>query len=382
MDKNEEPNLRMRIGEGRISGALSIVFGSISFGGVLCFLFPDLLTTPEFRAQYDVEVLRRVLAACMFVSYAFALRSLIANASMRAGLVGAGLTTLALVLGGAGVEAGEVAGSPFYVSLDYLLLSLIAMALVFVPLELFFPERAQQTKFHPEWKTDLAYFVVAHLFVQGVAVLSQEPVWTLFAGVGLDGVRAVVAGLPYPAQVLLAVFTADLFQYWIHRLFHRLPYLWRFHAVHHSTRAMDWLAGSRLHLVDVVGTRMMVYLPLYVLGFAPEVLYTYVSIVAMHAVMNHTNTRLKYGPLEFLIVSPRIHHWHHSTEKRAHDKNFAVHFPWIDRLFGTYHAPAGEWPEEVGLDDATFPVGFIQQFLYPFLRDPEVGQPKGEVSTR
>ena len=248
-------NPRMRIGEGRISGALAIVFGSISFGGVLCFLFPEFLTTPEFRAQYDVEALRRVLAACMFVAFGFALRSLMANQSKQAGLIGGGLTLLALALGGAGVETGEVAGPPVYLSLDYLLLSLIA-------------------------------------------------------------------------------------------------------------------------------TRMMVYLPLYVLGFDQGVLVSYVAIVATHAVMNHTNTRLPYGPLEHLIVSPRIHHWHHSTEERAHNKNYAVHFPWIDKLFGTYYAPRGEWPEAVGLDDAAFPVGYVRQLLYPFRHDPLTEAPKGEVSTR
>jgi len=111
----------MRIGEGRISGALSIVFGSISLGGVLCFLYPDLLTTPEFRAGYDIPILRRVLAACMFAAYGFAVRSLIANATKRAGLVGAGLATLALALGGAGVEGGTVEGSSVFISLDWLL---------------------------------------------------------------------------------------------------------------------------------------------------------------------------------------------------------------------------------------------------------------------
>ncbi len=382
MSINMEPNRRMRIGQGRISGALAIVFGSISFGGVLCFLFPEFLTTPEFRAQYDVEALRRVLAACMFVAFGFALRSLMANQSKQAGLIGGGLTALALAFGGAGVETGEVAGSPIYLSLDYLLLSLIAMALVFVPLELFFPKHTEQTKFHPEWKTDLAYFVIAHLFVQGVAVLSQEPVWALFGGAGFEELRGMVSSLPYVAQVFLAVLIADLFQYGTHRLFHSVPYLWRFHAVHHSTRSMDWLAGSRLHVIDVIATRMMVYLPLYVLGFDQGVLVSYVAIVATHAVMNHTNTRLPYGPLEHLIVSPRIHHWHHSTEERAHNKNYAVHFPWIDKLFGTYYAPRGEWPETVGLDDAAFPVGYVRQLLYPFRHDPLTEVPEGEVSTR
>ena len=377
-----ESGRRMQIGEGRISGAFSIVFGAISLGGVLCFLFPNLLTTPEFRAQYDIAVLRHILSACLFTAFGFTLRSLIANPSKRAALVGGSLAILALALGGAGVEGGELNGSSVYISLDWLLLDLIAMALVFVPLEFFFPKRLDQSKFHPEWRTDLAYFVMGHLFVQAVAISTQEPVKLLFAGANLEGLRTLIAGLPYLVQVLIAVLIADIFQYAIHRACHKIPYLWRFHSVHHSTRSMDWLAGSRQHFVDVVGTRMVVYLPLYVMGFAPEVLYTYVAIVATHAVMNHTNTRLRYGFLEKFIVSPRIHHWHHSADKRAYGKNYAVHFPWIDRLFGTCYAPSDEWPAQLGLDDALFPKGFARQHIDPFLRNPEVGQPRGEISTR
>ena len=375
---------RMKIGEGRISGALSIVFGSIAVGGVLCFHFPELLTTPKFRAEYDVAALRNVLAGCILVAFAFALRSLIANQAKRAGLVGGGLAALSLVLGGAGVEVESVGESGFYLSLDWLLLDLIAMALVFVPLELFFPKRTQQTKFHPEWRTDLAYFVMAHLFVQGIAAMSERPVRLFFTGLAadLDALRAAVGSLPFLVQVFLALLSADLCQYALHRLFHTVPYLWRFHAVHHSTRALDWLAGSRQHLVDVVGTRVFVYLPLFVLGFSPAVFYAYVAVVAIHAVLNHTNTRLRYGWLEWFIVSPRIHHWHHANDPAAYDKNFCVHFPWIDRLFGTFHAPGDSWPERTGLDDAAFPTGFLAQQVDPFLRDPLASRPEGPVSTR
>ena len=372
----------MRIGEGRISGALSIFFGAISLGGVLCFLMPDLLTTPEFRAGYDIGVMRRILAACLFGAFGFGLRSLIANSNKRAALIGAMLGVVALGLGGAGVEGGEVNGSALYISLDWLLLDLIAMALVFVPLELFLPKRLEQTKFHAEWRTDLAYFVMGHLLVQAVAISSQAPVRALFAGTDLEGVRGFVGGMPYLVQVLMAVLAADLFQYGIHRAFHKVPYLWRFHSVHHSTRTMDWLAGSRMHFVDIFFTRMLVFLPLFALGFEGAVLYTYVGIVAIQAVMNHTNTRLPFGLLERLLVSPRIHHWHHATTKAAYDKNFATHFPWIDRLFGTYHAPGSEWPKAVGLHGVSFPKGFVRQHLYPFTHDPESALPQDKTSTR
>lgn len=382
MESTPTPKPRMRFGEGRISGAFAIAFGSMSLGGALCFLYPEYLTTPEFRGHYDVEVLRGVLGACIAVGIASAVRSLTVNPSKVAGLIGGGLTLAALALGGTGIDPGEVGDARVYLSLDYLVLSLLAMALVFVPLELFYPKHTQQTKFHPEWKTDLIYFIVAHLLVQWLAMLSQEPVRAAFGGASLAGLHASIGGLPFLLQVLLAVLVADLFQYAIHRLFHRVPYLWRFHSVHHSTRTMDWLAGSRLHLIDVIATRMMVYLPLYLLGFDQRVLLAYVAIVATQAVLNHTNTRLPFRWLEPFLVSPRIHHWHHSDQREAYDKNFAVHFPWIDRLFGTYHAPGDQWPEAVGLEGVAFPKGYLSQLVYPFRRDPGTESPLGEASSR
>jgi lathosterol oxidase len=71
-----------------------------------------------------------------------------------------------------------------------------------------------------------------------------------------------VSALPFWIQVPLAMLVADLFQYAVHRTFHANRFLWRFHAVHHSIRTMDWLAGSRLHLVDVLVTRAFSYVPL------------------------------------------------------------------------------------------------------------------------
>ena len=76
-----------------------------------------------------------------------------------------------------------------------------------------------------------------------------------------------VRTLPFLVQCLACAVLADLVQYTVHRLFHQVRRLWPFHAVHHSSRNMDWLAGSRLHLVDVLVTRGLSFVPLFVLGF-------------------------------------------------------------------------------------------------------------------
>jgi len=179
-------------------------------------------------------------------------------------------------------------------------------------------------------------------------------------------VSRLVASQPVWLQVLELMLLADLVQYWVHRAFHRLPWLWRFHAIHHSIREMDWLAGSRLHLGDVVVTRALVVVPAFVLGFAEPALYAWLVIIALHGVLNHVNLRFRLRFVEQLLVTPRFHHWHHAVSPP--DRNFAVHFPWLDRLFGTHHLPEARWPEELGIQGHPVPSGFAGQFIYPLRR--------------
>lgn len=357
---------RLVLGEGTISGALSIFLGSLSVGGVLCFLFPAQLSTPEFREMYSVDVLRALLRVCLWGCFGAALMSWLRCPSKRPALVGAGLGLLALAMGGAGVELQTIDDGGWHLSLDWLLLDLLVLAALFVPLELFWPQHREQTKFHEEWPTDLVYFAIGHLFLTWMAIVVQGPAQLMFASWKLDGLQEGVQGLPLLAQFLLAVVVADLFQYAIHRAFHRIPLLWRFHAIHHSIHQVDWLAGSRLHIVDIVLTRAFSYLPIYALGFSPAAFYAYVSFVAMQAVLAHANTRLPFGFLKHWVVTPQYHHWHHAKAREHHDKNFAIHLPLLDRLFGTHHLPSGEWPEEMGIEDRGLPKGFLGQLAYPF----------------
>jgi len=216
------------------------------------------------------------------------------------------------------------------------------------------------------WTADLAYFFVNHVGVQLLTFLALWPAMTVAQALGMDEVSRRVAAQPVWLQVLELMLLADLVQYWVHRAFHRLPWLWRFHAIHHSIRELDWLAGSRLHLVDVVVTRALVVLPAFVLGFAEPALYAWLVIIALHGVFNHVNLRFRWRPLERLLVTPRFHHWHHAVSPA--DVNFAVHFPWLDRLFGTHHLPDGRWPAELGIPGHPVPPGFGSQLLYPLRR--------------
>ena len=140
---------------------------------------------------------------------------------------------------------------------------------------------------------------------------------------------------------------------------------------------MDWLAGSRLHLVDAVVTRALSYIPIFALGFSEAAMIAYAVVVTIQATFIHANVSWELKPLRWLLVTPRFHHWHHSDEQEALDKNFAVHIPIWDWLFRTYYMPANRWPESYGLiEKSDVPNGFLQQVFSPLVTSGRQSDPE------
>ena len=103
------------------------------------------------------------------------------------------------------------------------------------------------------------------------------------------------------------------------------------------------------------------------LGFSKEVIDAYIVIVGFQAVFNHANVSVRLGPLRYVIVTPNFHHWHHSQDDEAIDRNYAAHFAFLDYLFGTAvqvgSRLAGRATACVG---DYVPNGFLKQLAFPF----------------
>jgi lathosterol oxidase len=355
-----------RFGSGWISGVLAVMFAALAYGGVLCLLFPSLLTTPDARGHYPLGLVRFLIYAFLVSGFVLGTLSVLLRRQKTLGITALALATAATLLGGAGAPVGDVSDAGGYLGLDWFLLNLLVLALVFVPLERLFARRPEQPVFRPGWQTDLAHFAVSHLLVQVTVLLTLAPAALFFAWAAHPGLQQVVHSQPLVLQFVEVVVVADLAEYLVHRAFHRVSWLWRFHEIHHSARTLDWLASSRLHLLDIVVTRGLSFIPLYVLGFAAPAVYAYLVFVSFHAVLIHANLRWRFRALEWLVVTPRFHHWHHADTPEAVDKNFAIHFPWIDRLFGTAYFPPGRWPDAYGTAGPPVPDGWFRQLLAPF----------------
>ena len=346
-----------------ISGSL----GLLSLAGVLCFHFPELLTSRDFRAVYSEQFARHLLLLGLVAAFVLGTIAILRNRDRRIALVGVVSAGLAVLLGGATVRFDPIHSTPFSLGLDWFVIALFFSALVFVPIERMMAVRPM-SPLRPEWRTDLAYFFLSHVLVQFVLIAVTASTSTIAGLAKFPTVKAGIQALPLWVQFLLAVLAADLAQALLHRAYHRIPFLWRFHAVHHSSRNMDWLAGSRMHIVEILLTRSAVLLPLVVLGFAPQAVNAYVILVGIQAVVAHANLRLNFGWLEYVLVTPRYHHWHHARDAAYVDANYAIHLPLVDLLMGTFRRPSSrKWPEEYGVNQLeSVPRGFWPQTWMPF----------------
>nr|WP_281500710.1 sterol desaturase family protein [Kordiimonas marina] len=185
------------------------------------------------------------------------------------------------------------------------------------------------------------------------------------AGHGLKGLAAdEIASLPTWAVLILAVAVSDLIAYWVHRVMH-ISWLWPVHAAHHSDRAANWLTLIRFHPLNrfiAVGLSALVFVPL---GFPVWSVVASNWIRHFYGYFIHANVGWRFGPLRYVLVSPHLHRWHHSSDAVAFDRNFASVFALYDVIFGTFYSPKHE-AGALGVSDPAYPGTWWGQTLYPF----------------
>lgn len=358
----------LKFGRGLIATIVALALGFLCLLGVLAFHFPEYLTTPELRRQYSVDLLRQAMFVALLIAGGLSLANFVLGVKRNLNLLAFALVIAAVALGGSRVPVGDFPDHTPYIGLDWFILDLLGSTLVFVAIEKLFPLYRNQAVFRREWQTDLKHFAVNHFLVGVILLTVNFVIHHGFAWAVSHDFQLAVQRIGFVPQLLLCILVADLAQYWTHRAYHEIPFLWRFHAVHHSAKTMDWLAGSRQHVLEIVFTRVCVLAPLFVLGFSEAVINAYILIVGFQAVLNHANVHLPWGPLKYLIVTPDFHHWHHASDDEAIDRNYAAHYSFLDSLFGTaVKVPARKpLPEKYGVVGDYMPDGWIAQQTFPF----------------
>ena len=250
---------------------------------------------------------------------------------------------------------------------------LVLLSVIFVPIERLFALYRQRI-FRKAIRTDLAYYFISGL-IPGFLLGAPLALVAWLAHHAIPGALVSAVGtLPLWLRIVAALVVSDIGGYWGHRWTHEIPFLWRFHAIHHSAEQLDFLANTRAHPVDIVFTRLCGLIPLYVLGLAGPLVgsaslvpVVVLLLTVVWGFFIHANLRWRFGPLEWLVSTPAFHHWHHTNQGQPYvNKNYAALLPWVDRLFGTLYLPKHKRPARYGIDEPV-PGSFLGQLARPFL---------------
>jgi sterol desaturase/sphingolipid hydroxylase (fatty acid hydroxylase superfamily) len=257
----------------------------------------------------------------------------------------------------------------------------IALALISVLVagaEWLVPWRREQTKLRAWLWSDVLYLVFnGHFLGVLVWVIATTYVvpWfdAVLVGIGIRGwvYFGAASGWPLWLQIVAVLFVTDFLHWCVHNLLHRVPFLWELHKAHHSVRdgEMDWIVSFRFQWTEVVVYKTLQYLPLVWFGFGAEAVMVHAVFGTLIGHLNHANLNLSYGPLRYLLNSPRMHIWHHDFDGGAKSTvNFGVIFSCWDWIFGTAHMP-DEPPARIGFPGVEmFPRSFFGQAAWPLQR--------------
>ena len=242
---------------------------------------------------------------------------------------------------------------------------ILIIILIFLPLERLVPNRPAQPVLRRHWFNDSVYLIINSIVIRfgfvalvGLAMAGSRSIMP-------DSIGVAVRAQPIWLQAIAAIIVADIGFYAAHRLFHAVPALWRFHAIHHSIEELDWLAAHRVHPVDQIIVSTVSLVPVFALGFSAPAVAILMFTYMLQSHLIHANTRIGFGPLRFVLASPLYHHWHHANEGTTQTSNFSAQLTFMDWIFGTLRLP-DKMPERYGIDDPV-PTDYVRQLAYPLL---------------
>lgn len=257
---------------------------------------------------------------------------------------------------------------------------LLAVSFLAWTLEIFFPWRKNQPIFRKDFWLDgfyilFNYFLFSLILYNALSNVAVEAFNDFLSGVfGISNLVAVEIGSwPYAAQLLLLFIIADFIQWNVHRLLHRVDWLWNFHKVHHSAKQMGFAAHMRFHFMETIVYKSIQYIPLAMIGFSIEDFFIIHMGTLAIGHLNHANLNWDYGPLKYVFNNPKMHIWHHAKqlpEDRRYGVNFGISLSIWDYLFGTNYIPHDGRDIKLGYSgDEDMPDSFAGQIIAPFRSD-------------
>jgi sterol desaturase/sphingolipid hydroxylase (fatty acid hydroxylase superfamily) len=253
---------------------------------------------------------------------------------------------------------------------------LVLISGLFLSLEWLRPWRKDQPRFRKDFWLDFFYmffnFFIFSLIIYNAASDVVVNLWiNLLAAVGITNTIAIrVSHWSFGMQLLTLFLMKDFVEWWIHRLLHRVPFLWEFHKVHHSVEQMGFAAHLRYHWMETLVYKTAVYIVLAFFGFGiDDFFFVHIFTIAVGH-WNHANFRVRIGPLKYVLNNPNMHMWHHAYDlpgNRPFGVNFGISLSLWDYLFRTDYIPHEGRDIKLGFPGLeAFPKTFSGQVMYGF----------------
>lgn len=253
---------------------------------------------------------------------------------------------------------------------------LVGVSMFFLALEWVKPWRENQSKFRKDFWLDTFYmffnfFLFSLIFYNALSDVFVNLFKDFLALFGWKNLIAIHIEAWAKWVQLLVLFVVRDFIHWnVHRLLHRIPFLWEFHKVHHSVEQMGFAAHLRYHWMENIVYKSLEYIPLAMIGFGIDDFFVVHVVATIIGHWNHANFTIAIGPLKYLINNPRMHIWHHAhdlPEERLNGVNFGISLSVWDYLFGTNYIPQSGKDIRLGFPGVEkFPTNFIEQNTFGF----------------
>ncbi len=247
------------------------------------------------------------------------------------------------------------------------LLIILGGFFLFSILERFFPFKKGLPYFRKGYFLDLVWYTWIQSILMGIVIFS------LIIGPVRNALNLPAEGIisHWPLWTLIIFFfiTHDFYIYWFHRWQHHNKWLWRTHEAHHSVEQVDFIAGSRSHVVEILINQTIEFAPIILLLDVPTgilVKYIKASIDAIYGQFIHSNLNVKMGWLGYIFNGPILHQWHHGDQVEVYHANFATKLSLWDYLFGTAYNPDRK-PDRYGVW-YRFPRDWFAQHIFSVYR--------------
>ena len=215
----------------------------------------------------------------------------------------------------------------------------IAVFIIMAAWEVFAPRRRLVVGRLSRWPGNLGIVVVDALVVR-LAVPAAALGASLYAaghGIGLFH----LLNLRLSVAALLGFLILDLVVYAQHVVFHRVPWLWRLHRMHHADLDIDVTTGFRFHPFEILISLCIKIAAVLAFGIPPVAVFVFEVVLNATSLFNHANVAMPRRVdriVRLLLVTPDMHRVHHSIVRAETDSNFGFNLPWWDRLFRTYRS--------------------------------------------